>query len=281
MPPEHGTTSRYRYGCRCEGCSQAKKDYRKRVTKHKTAPKPKRTITCDICGLTIEARPRQKRCSNNPQCRALYWRDKWRRQHAHLWGIIGCQSCHSPFDTGPIRPGRSPKLCPDCFHPSKKSTAAAPISCTVCGAATTRPLYCSERCGALGKKIGLRKRKRQRLLSGLCARHGTSGHCAVCHARNFEKYSKRRGPEGARGPTKSKVEIRKLCEQQKWKCSLCGEKLDPKIPGTHNMGISIDHVIPVSQGGTHDLANLAVAHRICNSIKGNRSLGPEQLRMIG
>ena len=47
------------------------------------------------------------------------------------------------------------------------------------------------------------------------------------------------------------------------------------------MAISIDHVNPVSKGGTHDLANLAVAHRICNIKKGNKSLGPEQLRMIG
>jgi 5-methylcytosine-specific restriction endonuclease McrA len=57
--------------------------------------------------------------------------------------------------------------------------------------------------------------------------------------------------------------------------------MDPALRGTHNMAISIDHVIPVSMGGTHDLANLAAAHRICNTKKSNRSLGPEQLRMIG
>jgi hypothetical protein len=119
------------------------------------------------------------------------------------------------------------------------------------------------------------------LLAGLCARHGTPGQCEICHARNFNKNNKRRGPQGERAPALSKADKRKLCEQQKWKCSLCGKKLNSKLRSTHNMGVTIDHVIPVSKGGTGDLANLNAAHRICNIKKGNRSLGPEQLRIFG
>jgi 5-methylcytosine-specific restriction endonuclease McrA len=39
-------------------------------------------------------------------------------------------------------------------------------------------------------------------------------------------------------------------------------------------------MVPVSLDGTHDLANLAAAHLECNIKKGNRSLGPEQLRLV-
>jgi len=286
MPYEHGTISRYvAKGCRCDLCREAMSEYNKKRPKRKAEPKPTISIVCDTCGQTIQARPRQKRCRNNPTCRALYHRDKWRRQHAHLWGMIKCATCGKLFDTGPVRTGRSPKLCSNCALPVKRrGRTPEEKQCKLCNAtfvANGAQHYCTPKCQELGKKISLRKLKRQRLLAGLCARHGTAGHCEICHARNFNKANKRRGPEGERAPALSKADKRKLCEQQKWKCSLCGKKLDPKLRGTHNMGISIDHVIPVSMGGTHDLANLAAAHRTCNSKKGNRSLGPEQLRMIG
>lgn len=41
--------------------------------------------------------------------------------------------------------------------------------------------------------------------------------------------------------------------------------------------LSIDHVIPRSQGGIHESENLVVACRSCNSKKGGRT--PEQARM--
>lgn len=44
-------------------------------------------------------------------------------------------------------------------------------------------------------------------------------------------------------------------------CAYCGSTVGP---------FSIDHVVPVSRGGTHDLGNLVVACRRCNSVKGNR-----------
>ena len=33
---------------------------------------------------------------------------------------------------------------------------------------------------------------------------------------------------------------------------------------------SIDHIIPVSRGGTHTWDNVQLAHRYCNSIKSNK-----------
>ena len=35
---------------------------------------------------------------------------------------------------------------------------------------------------------------------------------------------------------------------------------------------TIDHIVPVSKGGTNDKANLKIAHRSCNSRKFNKSL---------
>jgi 5-methylcytosine-specific restriction endonuclease McrA len=33
---------------------------------------------------------------------------------------------------------------------------------------------------------------------------------------------------------------------------------------------TLDHVVPMSQGGGHTLANVQLAHFYCNTVKGNR-----------
>lgn len=36
---------------------------------------------------------------------------------------------------------------------------------------------------------------------------------------------------------------------------------------------SLDHVIPLARGGTHTADNLKLAHKVCNSRKGDRLMG--------
>ena len=47
------------------------------------------------------------------------------------------------------------------------------------------------------------------------------------------------------------------------KCHLCSKEILPEH-------FSVDHVIPLSLGGSDELSNLRPAHRSCNSSKGNR-----------
>lgn len=54
--------------------------------------------------------------------------------------------------------------------------------------------------------------------------------------------------------------IRKQIIKQSPKCVICG--------GIDKLGI--DHIIPIVKGGTHDLENLQVLCKKCNSIKGIR-----------
>lgn len=44
-------------------------------------------------------------------------------------------------------------------------------------------------------------------------------------------------------------------------CGICGGGVAPDQ-------MSIDHIVPISRGGTDDLDNLQAAHRSCNSRKG-------------
>jgi len=59
------------------------------------------------------------------------------------------------------------------------------------------------------------------------------------------------------------VEVRRVGDVVCW---LCG------YPGAD----TLDHVVPVSRGGTNDPANLRPAHRGCNSDRGNRAPRPRR-----
>ena len=59
------------------------------------------------------------------------------------------------------------------------------------------------------------------------------------------------------------------------RCHICRRKVNLALSGRHPMGPTIDHILPVSMGGTNDLANLNLAHRRCNISRGNR--GPAQM----
>lgn len=53
-------------------------------------------------------------------------------------------------------------------------------------------------------------------------------------------------------------------------CWLCGGAIDLEAPRRSPAGLSVDHVVPRSAGGGHDLANLRPAHYLCNLKRGNR-----------
>lgn len=52
-------------------------------------------------------------------------------------------------------------------------------------------------------------------------------------------------------------------------CHLCGLDV-PAAQKPHPLAPEVDHILPISRGGTHDPENLALSHRTCNIAKGNR-----------
>lgn len=61
-------------------------------------------------------------------------------------------------------------------------------------------------------------------------------------------------------------------------CHLCGEPIDMSLRFPHSMSATIDHVVPLSKGGTHTYDNIRPAHLSCNSRKGN-DLGEDRGRV--
>ena len=50
-------------------------------------------------------------------------------------------------------------------------------------------------------------------------------------------------------------------------CQICGLPVHPVKGVDNSWDGTIDHIVPLSVGGEHSMANCQLAHRICNSIK--------------
>lgn len=53
-------------------------------------------------------------------------------------------------------------------------------------------------------------------------------------------------------------------------CHICGKQVNMNTNTNDDEYGSIDHLIPLSKGGTHTWGNVSLAHRRCNTIKSNR-----------
>jgi 5-methylcytosine-specific restriction endonuclease McrA len=59
--------------------------------------------------------------------------------------------------------------------------------------------------------------------------------------------------------------------RDKWVCKICGKPVDKSLAYPDPFSPSLDHVVPVSKGGSHTLGNLQLAHLRCNLKKYNHS----------
>lgn len=104
-----------------------------------------------------------------------------------------------------------------------------------------------------------------------------SSKCAS-RKNNRTKRSKRDDRLRANGDVDYDITIAKLIKRDGKRCYICGEECDSndyevRDDGSYvagNMYPSIEHVVPVSKGGTHTWDNVLIAHRICNSLKSDK-----------
>lgn len=63
-------------------------------------------------------------------------------------------------------------------------------------------------------------------------------------------------------------------ERDNWICHICGEPIDRTVKYPHPRSKSIDHVLPLSKGGSHSYNNIKAAHFWCNSMKSDHIIDP-------
>lgn len=125
--------------------------------------------------------------------------------------------------------------------------------------------------------------------SGPCRRCGehftiidqaASSYCSLKCQRADCKDRRRVLKRGAAGG--ELVYRKRIFERDRWICQLCGRRVKRSAVAPHPKSPTIDHIVPLAEGGRHEPANVQCAHFICNALKGAGVAGAgEQLRLIG
>lgn len=91
-----------------------------------------------------------------------------------------------------------------------------------------------------------------------CSKRCSSGAAKAAHGRRFAP---------------SPVVRREIYERDDWVCQLCFEPVDGDLPWADQWAATLDHIIPRSKQAIPDdsPANLRLAHRWCNAVRGNES----------
>lgn len=248
--------------CAWDGCDRdvTKRGYcdrcYRRARKAGLASGP-RVSTCQECGTPLTAGlagPIPKRCAECAQ--AAYRADmyaKWREERAarfdaeRRWAT--CSDCGQRYE----RNARDTKSfrCPPC-----RKRAGAEQRRAWAGASVRDPLSNSAtaRRWAVGNPERVRQIKRK------------------WYEANKDKVKayKHRRRVLARDANADKFTAQDIYERDNWTCQICGLHLDPAIKFPSNDSPSIDHIIPISLGGTHTLDNVQAACMGCNRRKGGR-----------
>ena len=263
--PAHGTVNPAVYSRRAVALDAFKKSGRHlsccglAPARTKKTPPPR---TCARCGGIRE--PRARYCA---RCSVDACAESKRRaaaaQRAKRTAGRGprrCSDCSAEID-------RHRNKCDACSGFFRKAQSVRRRSverpCLICGTSLvgdTR-LVCAGACAA----------ERRRALN---RSYRAEGRPSVRRGRLKYKARKR----GQRPPVHEPYALLEVAERDGWRCGLCRRKVDPAASGA--MRPSIDHIVPLSLGGTDELANVQLAHLRCNVSKGNRPAG-EQLRLVG
>ena len=75
------------------------------------------------------------------------------------------------------------------------------------------------------------------------------------------------------------VDRMKVFEAEGWKCHICGRPVKRGVNPRDPLAASIDHIVPISKGGTHEPSNVRLAHMGCNGKRGARG-GGEQFALF-
>lgn len=243
-------------------------------------------LTCDI-----ELSPKKPRGRKKLYCSRACNPNAYQPKNA---GLSNCQNCGRPLaDVG--QPGRPKRNC------SRKCRSAAtkklkPLverPCRICQKAfySNNPnhAFCCRPFYALGQKNLASQRAKQRTEAKYPNRERTAP-CGWCgELRTFkigESVVNAYHPACTKEAERARYRI-KTVKRQKHKnpnrisheqvvreygsdCHICNEPIDLTLPRTSKLGLTVDHLIPLSRGGTDTMPNLRPAHWGCNIKKSNK-----------
>jgi len=176
----------------------------------------------------------------------------------------------------------------DKTYGSRSSGGKAVSPCSWCGReveTTVRMLesgkrFCSRACKDAARQAKDKQARLEAKSERACRHCGGTlskamrSDAVFCSERcNSAAHGLKRG-NGRVGPGRRReIERAYIISRDQGRCHICGARCRPDE-------VTLDHLIPLAEGGTHAPENLRVAHLSCNTSKGAREAN-DQLMLVG
>lgn len=256
----------------------------------KTANNESRPVyekVCSWCGKAFTTKIKDQICCS-PECGR-------KQAHETLKKYFICQHCGKPFWRE--NAFRMKYCSPDCQWDAMrqrtierhkddppKETVVYNRVCPICGNRfdTLFPnhIYCSSGCTY---EANLRQKREQWAAAYVprtftckeCGRKVTtqcgstpSVFCSYeCQQRYVDRSYKQRRQQQMKSAYREPVSFKKIYKRDGGVCQICGLPVPYDKSPEKLWSATIDHIKPLSLGGTHEPSNCQLAHRLCNSVK--------------
>lgn len=199
-----------------------------------------------------------------------------------------CTTHYSTWYRANRKRPRTCEWCEETFHTARTEEKFCSRSCAGKNAnshVAASPLWAEyqERIRASKTRVAIRDRPRVWLGTSTRGASWVSGPCPHCSrqftAREGASYCSERCRQRAKEMRRYRVRgefavpdsLRSaIYARDHHMCQICTAPVDPGLHYTHPMSATLDHIVPQSHGGSHEEANLRLAHRRCNSQRGDR-----------
>lgn len=132
-----------------------------------------------------------------------------------------------------------------------------------CLAAGVKPFGSKNKhCGVCNEELELDRGRRTKYCGEECSHEAN-------HNRWIDNTHRRK--RAMEDTETEKIDRLLVFERSSWSCHICGDKVNRENKHPHLGSPSMDHVVPLSKGGSHTYDNVKLAHLGCNISKGAES----------
>jgi 5-methylcytosine-specific restriction endonuclease McrA len=180
------------------------------------------------------------------------------------------------------------RICRPCRAPDRPVRAWY-VNCAICGKLFVGQAYNATLCSDECRFVQHHGRPRLRDLRGCggCGgplpddlRRQKCDGCVRETQRRAVSTGNRRRRARRRGAVRELYTLEYVANRDRFRCGICRRKVSMNLRYPHLRSATIDHVVPLAEGGADTRANVQLAHLICNSLKSDRGAS-QQLALIG
>ena len=241
---------------------------------------------CANCDKLIIRQNQGYRCGRHRRFCSVKCRLQYHKMHRNEYALPKydkiCPVCGRAFKTG----DKAHVCCSVvCRGKSQQTNLNRIVKCVICGKDFTPnykdKLCCSMACSII-KRTQTAKAKRIEKICVVCGKtyyvdghHTFSKTCSkACADLIHTRLRRVRLLEG-----NEQFDAVEIYERDNWICQICHKPTKRGVNGRNPLQPSLDHIIPLSLGGSHTRNNVRCTHLVCNTARKNK--GAAQLLLVG